>query len=292
MITPSSTNRQITLGGSDEVMYLNLTSSELNNITAGTVQIGANTFDGGIAIGGAIAPTNFSTLSLINKSSGVNATISQTAPITIANLKADARSVDLSNSGNQISQLSGVAYAGTFSGRSASALQIGAVDGVNGVTGTTTGTVTLHSSGLLTLNQNTRSLNGSLSLTGTGITLGSGTTVSGNSMLLNAHAAGGAMQLGAGHPVNTTTGQYNLNNAASVVLGNTSANTGLGLINISGAVTQEPGTAITAGVLSGNTNTGSITLGNAGNNFSGSISTCLPRVAASPWWMTAAAWPA
>ncbi len=156
VITPTATNRQITLGGTDETFALNLSNSELNQITAGTLVIGGSSYTGGIAIGntgGTINPLNVSALSLVN-SSASGPGITQTAGITVANLNADARNVLLSNVNNQISQISGRAYSGNnFQVRSASALSVGAVDGVNGITNSGTGAVVLTSAGALSQTQ-------------------------------------------------------------------------------------------------------------------------------------------
>ncbi|MCY1167693.1 MBG domain (YGX type) [compost metagenome] len=155
VITPTATNRQITLGGTDETFALNLSNSELNQITAGTLVIGGSSYTGGIAIGntgGTINPLNVSALSLVNSSvSGPG--ITQTAGITVANLNADARNVLLSSVNNQISQISGRAYSGNnFQVRSASALSVGAVDGVNGISNSG-GAVVLTSAGALSQTQ-------------------------------------------------------------------------------------------------------------------------------------------
>ncbi len=106
VITPFTTNREITLGGTDEVNYLNLSNSELNLITASVLAIGGTAYNGGITVANAVTINNTPSLSLVNSSTS-GPGISQTAALTVANLNADARSVNLSNAANQISQVSG-----------------------------------------------------------------------------------------------------------------------------------------------------------------------------------------
>ncbi|SFU51965.1 filamentous hemagglutinin family N-terminal domain-containing protein [Polaromonas sp. YR568] len=151
VITPTTANRQISLGESDEVNLLNLSNSELNFITASALVIGGSTYTGGIRIGnssGAINMTSTQSLSLLNNSLSSNG-ISQTAGFTVANLNADARTVMLSNTANQISQVSGRAYALNFQVRSGSAsgLTVGTVDGTAGITNAGTGAVVLTATG-------------------------------------------------------------------------------------------------------------------------------------------------
>jgi hypothetical protein len=152
LITPTSITRQITLAGADENTALNLSNAELNRITAGILAIGGSAYTGGIVIGnsgGAINMVNTSSLSLITESATGLGTITQNAGLTVANLSVDTGQVTLSNTSNQISQISGRAGIGNFSVSSASALSVGTVDGTAGIT-TTGGSITLASGGALT----------------------------------------------------------------------------------------------------------------------------------------------
>ncbi|MFS2036163.1 beta strand repeat-containing protein [Polaromonas sp. CT11-55] len=154
-INTNSSFRPITLGGASETAAMNLSNDELNRITASAIAIGRIANTGGIAIGntgGAINLASSPTLSLINDN--IAGSITQTAAITVANLNANARSVVLANTGNQISQVSGRAYGtGNFQVRSASALSVGTVDGTAGITNSGTGFVALTSSGALSQTQ-------------------------------------------------------------------------------------------------------------------------------------------
>jgi filamentous hemagglutinin family protein len=134
VVMPETTSHPISLGGVDENGYLNLTAAELNKIIAPVLVIGANNQTGGIEVQGTVAPTNVSAMSLIN-SSTVGPGISQVAALVVANLNADARTVTLTNSGNQFNQISGRSYAGAFqlTSNTATALTVGTVDGINGI---------------------------------------------------------------------------------------------------------------------------------------------------------------
>jgi filamentous hemagglutinin family protein len=269
VITPFTTSRSITLGGSSETAALNLSASEINNITSSTLVLGGSAFTGGISIGstgGAINPTGTSALSLINNNAS-GPGISQSAAFTVANLNADARTVSLNNAGNQVSQVSGRAYAGVFEMKSASALQVGAVDSVTGVVGSTTGLIAIESAGALTVNQSVFSVNGPVTLKGNGITLGAGKTVSSasGSATVSLDALGtGALALANG---GVAGGNVSLTNATSASLGDVTASTGLALTNISGSVGQQVATSVSAGQLSGNSLGGAVNLGNTGNQF-------------------------
>jgi len=140
--------------------------------------------------------------------------------------------------------------------------------------------VTLTTSGAggsLTLNEGINTSGGAnnISLSGVGITLASGKTVNAGSGTITANAGGGAIQLNSGSltTTNATASAITLQNATTIGLGNITATSGtlvLGAGNVSGAVTQNSGTAIQANTLTANTSN-SINLGNSGNDF-GTIS--------------------
>ncbi|QGJ18996.1 S-layer family protein [Polaromonas sp. Pch-P] len=148
-ITANDDNWKITLAGglsNSEQVGLNLSNSELNNITASVLRLGSSAANGGIEIGntgGAVNMTSTQSLSLLNSASIGN--ILQTAGFKVANLNAEARTVTLSNPNNQFSQVSGRAYGGNFSLRSNSALSVGTVDGTAGIHGA--GAVVLTTTG-------------------------------------------------------------------------------------------------------------------------------------------------
>jgi filamentous hemagglutinin family protein len=152
VIHSNSTNRAVSLGGTDEDGTLNLTSAELDQIYASALVIGWNDQAGGISIDGAVAPSQLTTLSLINNQlSGPG--ISQVAPLTIANLNVDARTVSLSDNTNQISLVSGRYYAGSLDVRSSTGMSVGTVDGVGGIVGSTTGSLFVQAGGLLVVDR-------------------------------------------------------------------------------------------------------------------------------------------
>ncbi|CAN7228793.1 two-partner secretion domain-containing protein [Polaromonas sp. LjRoot131] len=228
VITPTTTNREITLGGTDEVNYLNLSNSELNLITASALVIGGTTYNGGITIANAVNMANTQSLSLVN-SSASGPGISQTAALTVANLNADARSVNLSNAGNQIIQVSGRAAANNFSVRSASALSVGTVDGTAGITNSGSGAVTLVSSGALTQTQ---------AIVGAA---------------LQASSSGGMTLANAGNQIGSF-GSLSNGTSGNIVIRNTAVNAAF-----NNAVTNNGGGRIDIG------NTGDITLGASGS---------------------------
>jgi filamentous hemagglutinin family protein len=151
LITPTNITRQITLAGADENTALNLSNAELNRITAGTLAIGGNAYTGVISIGdsgGAVNMVSTTSLSLITESAIGLGRINQTAGLTVANLHAEGSDVYLSNTSNQISQISARTAIGNIDVRSALALSVGTVDGTAGIAGY--GSVTLASGGVLT----------------------------------------------------------------------------------------------------------------------------------------------
>ena len=271
VIVPFSASRPISLGGASEPAALNLTASEINNITAATLVVGGNTFTGGISIGntgGTISPTGTSALSLINSNA---ASIGQTAAFSVPNLNADAGAVILNSFPNTVGVVSGRAT-GVFYFNSSGALTVGTVDGVSGIQGNTTGLLSVEAVGALTANQNVFNVNGPVTLIGNGITLASGKTISSNSGSATVSLSGlgtGALSLGAG----TVAGNIVvLGNATSATLGNVTASNSLQLNNISGAVGQQAATSIDTIGLSGNTNSGALNLGATANKI-GNVNT-------------------
>jgi filamentous hemagglutinin family protein len=277
MVVPFSSNRSMVLAGSNETGTLNLTSSEINTITASALVVGGSTYTGGISITGAIAPANTNTLSLITDPTGASGIAQSAAPspatISVLNLNADGPWVSLDHSGNSIINVAGRAQTGAFSVRSSGAMTVSTVDGTAGISVNSAGqTLTAQAGGVLTLNGNIASPNSAVSLSGTGITLNSTRSINGSSVLLN--AGGGTMSLGAGSI--SSTGSIQLTSAAATTLGTISSATGgLSLTNISGNVSQQASTSVVTGLLSGSGNSGVINLSNTGNAFTsiGTLST-------------------
>ncbi|WP_374666190.1 beta strand repeat-containing protein [Ramlibacter sp.] len=132
VILPKTLTRPIALGGMVETGRLNLTSTELNNITAGVIVVGRSDMSGGITLEsgtpmGIAAPQ----LSLIQASS---ASITQvpTSGLSVAGLNADAGSVSLMATNNSIGAISGNATT-LFQMANMGPITIGAVDVVSGI---------------------------------------------------------------------------------------------------------------------------------------------------------------
>ncbi|MBX3656424.1 MAG: hypothetical protein KF686_19790 [Ramlibacter sp.] len=262
VIKATTLSRPITLSGASEATALNLTASELNLISASVLVLGSGTSTGGIQITGNTSVPGL-TLSLLNDFS--TGFVSQTGSLAAAGVNADAQYVNLTNASNQIGLISGRAYAGTFEVKNTSALQVGTVDGVVGVVGSTTGLIQLESAGLLTVGANVTGTNGPVVLKGNGVTLAAGKTVQATNATLDAQGTG-TLNLGAG---TVSAASTTLQNATSATLGNITAGTSLNLNGMGGTVSQQASTAIDVGLLGGNTNAGAITLGESGNKVSG-----------------------
>ncbi|MDB5967390.1 MAG: filamentous hemagglutinin N-terminal protein [Polaromonas sp.] len=280
LITPTSTNRQITLAGADENIALNLSNAELNRITAGILAIGGTVYTGGIVIGnsgGAINMVNTSSLSLITESATGLGTITQNASLTVANLSVDTGEVTLSNASNQISQLSGRAGIGNFTFNSASALSVGTVDGRAGITGyghvtlTSGGVLTATGAGITTINgQLTASSVGGMRLDHAGIRFTQFGTVqnigAGDIVLRNSIGTtfSGAISNGGGRIDIGNTGNVTLNSTVSSSNANTGGTAGTAAISVvaTGRISAGSGGGVT------NSNGGSVYL-EAGNGYIG-----------------------
>jgi filamentous hemagglutinin family protein len=133
-------SRAMDLGGADSGSVLGLTSAEINNfVTTGVLQLGDTTASS-INISQAIAPLGASTVTLFAGSSG----ISQTAPITQANLRIQTSGQANLTQNNSVANLAG-SSSGNFSFTNSGTLTIGAVDGASGVSDST---VSIKSDGL------------------------------------------------------------------------------------------------------------------------------------------------
>ncbi|MGE3349828.1 MAG: beta strand repeat-containing protein, partial [Ramlibacter sp.] len=267
-LKPWNNGTVIDLGSATDVAAgrLELSDAELNTVTAGILKIGGSGYTGGIQLTTNINLPSVAQVSLINDG---NIGHASTETISTSKLNVDSMgSVDLSTA-NNVGTLAGkFGTGGTFNFASTGALTVGSVDIISGITGTSGGTLTLQAGGALSLNENVSSPGGVLSFTAPGVTLASGKTVSGNVVAFD--GMGAALSLGAGAV--TTTGSVSMTNANAVTLGNLTAPTALSLNGMSGAITQQAGTSIDAGVLTAATSAGAITLGNSGNAF-GSIGT-------------------
>ena len=188
-------------------------------------------------------------------------------------LEVNATTVNISTDG-------GAAWVGNATGITLGPINVGAginVDVSNplgplSTGGTITaagGSITLFANGLLTLGHNLSSGGGAISLTGTGVTQSAGTVDAGAGTIL-IDGNDGAIDLGAGTltTTNATAAAIRIIDGTTAVLGTTTAAAGrvvlgeAGVNNLSGAVTQNGGTAITASELAIEGG-GAVTLGNA-----------------------------
>ena len=241
---------------------LELSQTELQQASTGILKIGATGYTGGIQLTSNISLPTPGQVTLINNGNIGHAT---TESITTAKLNVDSQggNVDLDGA-NSVGTLAGRAgTGGTFSFKNTGALSIGTVDIINGIA-STNGNITVETTGALTVAQDVNaSATGTVTLKGAGITLGSGMTVSGNNLALDGLT--GALALGEG--TLSGPGAVQIANGSSAVLGNITTAATLAVNTISGNISQQAGTSISAGVLTAASTGGSIFIDNAGNAF-------------------------
>ncbi len=165
VLEPFTTSDQINVGAASTAGVFGLTDTELGLIVSGTAQIGSTSGSadsGGILISRAVTRTptapntaRYQTLVLSNQGA-----ITQTAPLSVANLVANGTSVTLTNAGNAVGTLTGFSNS-DFSFFDATALTTDTVDANN--------TLTLTISGSITINQLIDSLYSFVNLTVTGL---------------------------------------------------------------------------------------------------------------------------
>jgi len=162
-LTTSTAARVIDLGSAtDAGSGLEISSAELNRVTAGTLRIGSSSV-GAISVTGAIAPTGSSTLHLRS-----GAGISQTGTISVTNLAVTAGgAVALASANNAVTTFAATTGSsnGAIAFRDDTGFAIGTVDAVAGVNAGT-GNLTLTSTGTVT--QSAAITAAGLSLNGTG----------------------------------------------------------------------------------------------------------------------------
>lgn len=256
-LQPWNNGTAISLGvvGDTTNSTLELSQTELQNVTTGILKIGAIGYTGGIAINGAIAPTNVGTLSLIN-----GGAISQSAgaTITIGTLNAHgATGVSLTEA-NVVGTLAGRVSTGNFSFSNAGNLVIGTADINSGVVNSGGGNVSLTStSGSLSLTQAVTASTGTVTLAGpAGISQsGIGLVTAGTLSLTN--GAGGSVLNGANLLSNVSLagigGAISLNNTKATY----SLNVGtVSNLSITGTGVMNVGSWVTAGTVSLSSNGG------------------------------------
>jgi len=134
-LEPFTANLTVIVGGIN-FLDLDLTSADLNEVTAGVLRIGSSSFIGSIVITAAINPVNVGALSLQTTGAG---TIAQTSTISVdsgtGGLAVQAQTAVALNQANDVGVLAAlVTGAGHgFSFTNSHLLTIGTVDGVSGV---------------------------------------------------------------------------------------------------------------------------------------------------------------
>ena len=195
---------QINLGAKPP-SKLGLLQSDLNQITAGVLQIGSTSDTGGLFVSAPIvAPAGWSTLDLEQTAAiGEQANVG----LTVTNLSlyaAGIAQVDLSGLNNQVTNLAGLSNGNFFHYVNSGPLTIGSVNGFDGVTAGSGSVILQANTGGLTVTKNVQSTGGLLYLWAVGsgspadnVTVSPGVTLSatGNSVQI---VAGDWITLGAG----------------------------------------------------------------------------------------------
>jgi hypothetical protein len=134
---PYEASTLVRAGGADGAATLGLSTTELGNMTAGTLRLG-RTSASGIVIEAALSnPAGASTLTLI---SGGTITQSIGATITVSNLAVNSANTVTLTQANNAATLAAVLSGGGFTYTDANVLMIGTADGIAGIT-TANGTV-------------------------------------------------------------------------------------------------------------------------------------------------------
>ena len=158
----NSDGNNIILGGNSTTLAsLELTDTELDNVTATTIRVG-HVNAGNLTISAAIDAANTDILSLIT-----GGTVSQTAAVTESNLAIQAAGAVTMTQANSVGTLAIDTSTGDISFTNGSNLTIGTVDGVTGVD-TDNGSATLNVTGDLVMSQLVSAANGSISATASG----------------------------------------------------------------------------------------------------------------------------
>src|SRR5207302_1282613 len=249
-LLPFSAGQFIDLGGTNTVGTLGLSNAELNEVSAGTLQIG-DAVSGSITISAAIdVSAKVGTLDL-ETGGGIT---EKAGTVTVANLAiraVNAVSMPQANdvtTGALAADVTGAGQGFTFT--DANDLTIGTADGLNGAT-TNGGAITVDTAGNLTVNQNVSAGAATISLTAGGAESlltsaaaisnsgGNTITIAANRMALGAAPASSITAAGGGRVILIATAA-----GRPINLGPTSDPTGS--LNLSSA---EVGTVSTTGVL-------------------------------------------
>ena len=260
--------------GTDTAGDVSLTATELNAISTDVVTIGSSDA-GNIDVSAAIAPSSATTLALTTAG-----TITDAGAITATNLviRADSAVLDAGHSvGTIAANISGNTGTGTFTFANTTALVVGSVDGVNGVTNAGTDAVTIStSSGALSITQPIKTVGALVD-----IDAAAGLTTSGAGTITTTHDTAGNDSLGSGNVDISVTGAGTIDLGTTITTagddnsgatgslgGNVTLQTFNGTISID-AVDASGGSGTTTG---GNAGTLSITdTASAGINLGGNL---------------------
>jgi hypothetical protein len=252
-------NRTIDIG-TKTAGDLGLTQSDLNQVTAGVLQIGDTGFDtGGITVSQPIAaPATWSTLSLQQLSGAI--TEGASGSLQVTNLALQAAGMSLPN-GNQVSNLAFNNSGGAVAFNNVGSLTITSVDGIN--TSTNTGTTTtlmaaspmtfaVSTSSALTL---TATAMQSAGKTGDDISVDSGVTVQSTGGDVDLNAAGNVNLEATSVVQSAVAGTVNITAGAAVP----AADTGALTLSLAGTITGQTVNLIdNAGPITTNSLTGII----------------------------------
>ncbi|MDO8332336.1 MAG: hypothetical protein Q7T36_17880, partial [Fluviicoccus sp.] len=178
----------VSAGTLDAAGFLRLSSVELSTFSTQLLKVGSTTTVGSIAVNEPVAPLSFPSLSLVT--GGGN--ITQTATLTIPNLRVYAWSGVTLPLANDVTNLAGHTNSGNFAFNDVNAINVGMVDTTNGINNSA-GNVTLTAAGAIAFTGTAKLTASSVNLNAVGgqITHGSGIDI-------DTSAANGSIGLSAG----------------------------------------------------------------------------------------------
>lgn len=197
-LQPFTAGRQVNVGTNDTGTALGLVTTEINNVTAATLQIGGTTA-GNVTVTADVTPTNVTALRL---ASGGNIS-SGAFTVTIGNL-AFAASGDVTLTGlwNNVAGTS----LGNVNLTNNQDLTVNTVDGINGISATGSVNVTVSTAnGLLTIAQPVSSASNAITLSSDRQAINNTVTATGNRVILQPFTAARLIDVG-GNDTPTTLG--------------------------------------------------------------------------------------
>ncbi len=168
-LEPFSNGQLINLGGADATGTLGLTNTELNEVTAGVLQVG-NSTSGAVTVSGAITPANVPTLDLETGNAVTETTNPTPGTLTVPDLVIRAFGPVMLTNANDVTGPLAVNINGAGEGlnfTNADSLTVGSSDGLNGLT-INGGAVTISAGAGLNVSQDVDASNGVVVLNGNG----------------------------------------------------------------------------------------------------------------------------